>query len=88
MQGVQSCGKSCEFLGYFGDLMFTVDTYDRWGDRTEGECSLLSFDPPAVTEETPLGFMLRGMLVMLVVLAIVASVTWLPPARRRPGVLL
>ena len=71
MQGVKNCGKGCTFLGYFGDLMFTVDTYDRWGDRTEGECSLLSFDPPAEAGLTPLGFTLLVILVTLVTLALV-----------------
>ena len=71
MQGVQSCGKNCRFLGYFGDLMFTVDTYDRWGDRTEGECSLLSFDPPAEAELTPLGSFTLFILVMLAIGALV-----------------
>ena len=71
MQGVHSCGKNCIFLGYFGDLMFTVDTYDRWGDRTEGERSLLSFDPPAEAELTPLGMFT---IVILFVLALAAGV--------------
>ena len=71
MQGWWSCGRNCRFLGYFGDLMFTVDTYDRWGDRTEGECSLLSFDPPAEAELTPLGSFTLFILVMLAIGALV-----------------